>query len=510
MDRLRCHRMRPTGKVMTTAPASGVLRRPDRLTPRLVDVTTLDTVPSPALGHTHNVRAVLRQRGFRRLLGVRLASHLGDGWFQAGLAGSVLFNPDKQASPFDIAVGFALLLLPYSLVGPYIGVFLDRWSRRSILFVANMLRAILVVPAALLIFSGSEGLPFLVSAFLIIGLNRFFLAGVSASIPHVVDDRRLVTANSMATTLGSITFAVGLASAVGLIKFLAPTYHSYGGIAAFAMVGYAVSAITARMWFGPADLGPDGPPRSDLRRALAESGRGMIAGVRHLAERRGAAYALLAQSAQRFLLGILTMSTLLLFRGPFATGDKVTGSEVSGSAIGLAAVLAAGGVGALLASMLTPPLARRMGGWRWVTLLLGAEGVAVGVFGPPFEPVLLVVAVLAVNLAGQGVKIVVDTDLQHECDDSFRGRVFSLADTTFNVSIVGGLFAAALVLPEDGRSGLVLLIVAVALAFVALWYALVGGRWAQRVGDDIQAPKGQLVGVASGRLPGPPATETLP
>ena len=170
-------------------------------------VATLESVPSPGSTRSHNLRAVLRHRGFRRLLGVRMLSHVGDGWFQAGLAGSVLFNPEKATNPLAIAVGFALLLLPYSLVGPYVGGFLDRWSRRSILFVANLLRALLVVPAALLIFNADESLAFLVLSFLIIGFNRFFVAGVSAAIPHVVEDRRLVTANSLATTMGSVCFA---------------------------------------------------------------------------------------------------------------------------------------------------------------------------------------------------------------------------------------------------------------------------------------------------------------
>jgi len=163
---------------------------------------------------SHNLRAVLGSRGMRRLLAVRVISQVGDGWFQAGLAGSVLFNPDQRASPMDIAAGFAVLLLPYSLVGPYIGVFLDRWSRRTILFSANMVRAALVAPAALLIWVGNEGPLFLVAALLITGLNRFFIAGLSAAIPHVVEDRRLVTANALAGTLGSVASAIGLGTAV--------------------------------------------------------------------------------------------------------------------------------------------------------------------------------------------------------------------------------------------------------------------------------------------------------
>ncbi len=62
----------------------------------------------------HNVLAILSRRGFRRLVAVRLLSQLGDGWFQAGLAGSVFFNPEQAASPIAITAAFAVLLLPYS------------------------------------------------------------------------------------------------------------------------------------------------------------------------------------------------------------------------------------------------------------------------------------------------------------------------------------------------------------------------------------------------------------
>jgi MFS family permease len=163
--------------------------------------------------------------------------------------------------------------------------------------------------------------------------------------------------------------------------------------------------------------------------------------------------------------------------------------DVSGSIPGLAAVMIAGGLGSLSASILTPPVARRVGGWRWLTLLLVLEGLAVAVFGPAFTPYALAAAVFVVNLGGQGVKIVVDTDLQHECADDYRGRVFSLSDTAFNTSFVLGLCIAALLLPSDGRSVETLFAVALGFVVVSVWYAFAGGRWAMRVGDDIRQPE---------------------
>src|SRR5215467_13681306 len=135
-----------------------------------------------------HLRALSRLSGFRRLLAVRLTSQFGDGLFQAALAVSVLFNPAEQTSPVKIAAGFAVLLVPFSVLGPYVGVFLDRWRRRSIIYLANVARAGLAVPAALLMATGGPGWLFFACALLIAAVNRFFLAGMSASLPHTVPD----------------------------------------------------------------------------------------------------------------------------------------------------------------------------------------------------------------------------------------------------------------------------------------------------------------------------------
>jgi MFS family permease len=433
--------------------------------------------------NTGNLRAVLGARGFRRLLGVRLISQLSDGWFQAALAGSVLFNPERRTSPLQIAIGFAVLLLPYSLIGPYVGVFLDRWSRRSIMVVANLLRALLVIPTIIFIWHGVENAAFIALAFLIIGLNRFFLAGLSAAIPHVVEDRRLVTANALSGTVGSICFSVGLGSAVILVKTaLSVTLHGYALLAGLAPIGYLGSALLARWSFRRDQLGPDARerPREAFGAAVVAVARGMIAGAQHLAGRRGAAYAVAAQSAFRALYGVLALAVLLLHRHYFHQAK-----DVGGSISGLGLVFVAGGAGVLIAAFLTPPVTRRIGGWRWVTWLLGGTAVIVVACGLPFNATLIAVAVLFINITAQSIKIVVDTALQHECDDAYRGRVFSINDTAFNLCFVVGLLVAALVLPTDGHSPAVLLVVGVGYALVTLWYAITGGRWARRVGDDI-------------------------
>ena len=81
------------------------------------------------MSSSRSLRAVLGSRPFRHLLGVRVISQFGDGLFQSALAGSLLFSPEKAPDGIRVATAFAVLLLPYSIVGPFVGVFLDRWSR---------------------------------------------------------------------------------------------------------------------------------------------------------------------------------------------------------------------------------------------------------------------------------------------------------------------------------------------------------------------------------------------
>src|SRR3954470_23609587 len=97
------------------------------------------------------IRELLARRWFRWLFGTRLVSQCADGVFQASLASAVFFNPDHQTDPKQAAAGFVVLLLPYSVVGPFAGVFLDRWRRQRVLVIGNIVRCGFVVAAAALL-----------------------------------------------------------------------------------------------------------------------------------------------------------------------------------------------------------------------------------------------------------------------------------------------------------------------------------------------------------------------
>jgi MFS family permease len=390
------------------------------------------------------VRTVLARPDFRRLFGTRLLAQAGDGVFQAALAGTVLFNPQRAADPVDVAAAFAVLLLPYSLVGPFAGVWLDRWSRRAVLLRANVLRAGLVGVVAVLIAGGVQGTAFYAAGLVVFAVNRFVLAALSAGLPHTTD--ALVPANALSTTSGSVATVVGGGAALGLLQLTGSGDAGYAVVAAAAAVPYLLAALVVS-GFAPRHLGPDATTRAEVLRAR-DVAAGMVAGARHVRAHPPAAAALTVIALHRLAFGLFTLMALLLYRNTFS-GD---GALFPGGLAGLAQVTAAIAAGSLLAAVATPPGVRRIGPVRWTLALLLASAVVQPLLLLPFRAPGVVLAALALGFAGQGVKICVDATLQAVVDDDFRGRVFSVYDTLFNVGFVTSVLCAAFVLPPSGTS----------------------------------------------------------
>src|SRR5690349_1177228 len=163
-------------------------------------------------------QSVRRLPEFRRLLELRSASQFGDGLFQAGLAGGLLFNPERAAGPWEIATAFAVLYLPYSLLGPFAGALLDRWDRRQVLIGANAGRLLLVLGVAALLEVGASDRWILFGALIVNGFTRFVSSGLSAALPDVVPREQVVTMNSVATAIA------GAAAFLGAIFMLLPRW----------------------------------------------------------------------------------------------------------------------------------------------------------------------------------------------------------------------------------------------------------------------------------------------
>jgi MFS family permease len=406
-----------------------------------------------------DLRVLLRFGGFRRLLAVRLLSQGADGVYQVALATYVVFSPEKQTSAASIASAMAVLLLPYSLVGPFAGVLLDRWRRRQVFLHGNLLRALLACATAVLMVSRVPDWLFYVSALCVTAVNRFVLAGLSAALPRVVDAERLVLANSLSPTAGTLAATAG-----GGLAFVLRLAVADSDVAV-VLLGAALylSAALVSLRIAPALLGPDGAAvRPRLREALGGTARGLTEGVRHLAEprRRPAARALTAMTLMRFCYGALTVMVLMLCRYALADGTD-EGLALLGLAVG------ASGAGFFVAAVLTPWTAGRLGPGRWIVVCAAGAAVLEPALGLPFTTGPMLVAAFVLGLTTQGAKIATDTIVQSSVDDRFRGRIFSVYDVLFNAAFVGAAALAAVMLPADGRSAALVVLVALVYGAVA-------------------------------------------
>lgn len=428
------------------------------------------SAPGPHGSFLHDLRIVWAEHDFRRLLSTRLISQAGDGIFTAGLGTYVFFNAATFPNPAKGAAAFAVLYAPYSLIGPFAGVFIDRWSRRQILVYSALLRSLFVALTAALMASGNLGPPLYVAVLLVLGVNRFFLSSLSAALPHVVDGDKLVMGNSVSPTAGGTVAAIGGLVGLGVN---AATGDTEGGAAITLLVAgacYIAASLVART-LGRDSLGPvrepGQPAPGHVLRELGVVAVGLVAGVRYVSRRRDPASALGATGGNRFLYGILFLMSILLYRNYFYRGAAPSTAETHYGY--LVAVVA---VGYFCAALVTPAVTRRLAKSAFMAVLLAASAVVIGVLGETFGQIGFLVMGFCLGLAGQGIAICATTILQEQLPDDYRGRAFSLYDMMFNITFAAGALISVPFMPLTGKSHALVGAVAVGYAVVAAGYWL--------------------------------------
>jgi MFS family permease len=420
-------------------------------------------VPVDASGNSESAhhlrigpRRLLGYAGYRRLLLSRFLSQWGDGLFQGGLLGAVMFNPERAVSPAEIAAGFAVLLLPYSIVGPFAGALLDRWDRRRVLVVANVVRGVLVLITAGCVAAGFGGLPLLMLALVVMGISRFIGSGLSAALPHVVPVRNLVEANALAVTLGAIVSVFGAVCAFGLRAVLGQDDAGSGLSTAVAVVGSVLAAAVAAR-FARGSLGPDAI--DEPATALAAVAHGLFDGARVALRTPSVTAGLCALLAHRVSFGISLLLTVILMRFSFEDFGPISAGEP-----GLGMVIGFGAAGIFVAGVTTARVVTSLGRKRAVLLAMGLAAAAQLTLGLPMVMPTALAAAFLIAYAGQVVKLCVDAAVQRDIGDEARGRVFALYDMLFNITQVIAVGIAATIIPANGES--VVLIVAATVVYL--------------------------------------------
>jgi hypothetical protein len=386
-------------------------------------------------------RSVRALPEFRRLLEVRLVSQFGDGLFAAGLAGGLLFSTERAATPWAIAGSFAVLYLPYSLLGPFAGALLDRWDRRLVLIGANIGRLLLVLVVAWLLVVSAHDLAILVAALIVNGFTRFVSSGLSAALPHVVPREQVVTMNSIATAAG------GAAAFLGAIFMLVPRWlfgaNDVGASAIIFLVSVPVALALWLSWrFPPHLLGPDDSTRAIHGSVAYAVATGWMHGARTVATVPTVAATLAGLAAHRMVLGINSLLVLVLVRHT----DVPDVAGLGTTALFFAAV----GIGQFLAAALMPIAVARWGRYATANGSLAIAAV-IQVAGSGLQLPVMMVCGFLLGLAGQVVKLCADSAMQLDVDDALRGHVFTVQDALFWIAFIIAVTAAAAVIPPGGH-----------------------------------------------------------
>ncbi|OYD67378.1 MFS transporter [Rhodococcus sp. OK302] len=392
--------------------------------------------------------------GLGRLALVRFSSQFGDGLFQAALGGAILFNPERETDPVAIAAGFAVLLLPYSIIGPFAGALLDRWDRRLVLLWASVLRGLLILTAAVLLATSGGESALLLCALAAIGVSRFVGAGVSAALPKVVRQSWLVATNSVLTTAGSVVSALGAATAVTIIGLVGAGDRASAIAVACAAVGSIIAALAAAR-FSARSLGPTPSETTASETTASETSNssaalsvlsGLKTGATAVWQAPGVTTTMIGIGAHRICFGINTLIMVLVLR------DTSNGSGLPGGMAGFGVAVGATAIGMLLAALITPFLIPRIGRSRTVTYALAAAATIQLVFVTSLTQGSLLIAAFLLGIAGQSVKLAGDAAMQIDVDDDRRGQVFALQDTVFNIAFIGAIAAGSTVIAPDGKS----------------------------------------------------------
>ncbi|RIJ79201.1 MFS transporter [Nakamurella silvestris] len=426
------------------------------------------SVQADPLGSRPSVRGLLpllRLPLLRRLVGIRILGQFGDGAFQGALAGSILFDPQKTTGSAELAAGFAILLIPYSVLGPFVGSLLDRWSRRQVIVWANILRCFFVLLVAIEIAAGAPLVVQSVTALVVLGAGRFIGSGLSAAMPHTVANDSLIGANSLVTTIGAISTTVGGAVVIGLLSLLDEGSFNTAIVTCSVILFYAGAAWVAS-GFSRKAIGPDetDEPAETLRAILG----GLGAGWHHIRQRPTIGTAIAMVMLVRFCFGMTTLLLLLLY------SSRVFGSSglIKDGPAGIAEALGVSGIGVFIGAVATAPAVRLLGRTRWLVVVLSTAAVVSFFCAAFLNAPMTMVAAFVLAFTYQSSKICADTVVQGDSDDAHIGRVFALYDTVNNGMFVIAFVLGALLVPPNGYSPGMVVVVGIVYIVAAMVYPL--------------------------------------
>jgi MFS family permease len=423
---------------------------------------------------TGYVELLRGNRNFRQLWLGQVVSQMGD-WFDTIALYTIILN--LTGSGRHIGLLMVARFVPSFVFGSLSGVVADRFNRRTIMIVSDLLRAVVVLGFLLVRRADQLWIIYFLTV-LQLAFSTFFEPAKTAVIPSIVSDRELVAANAISSVTWSAMLTLGAAIG-GVVTGLFGTNVSF--------ILDALSFLLSAALIASVGI-PKRPPREKqkltVNRALGITET--IEGVRYVKKRPRVLALLLVKPAWGMGGGILTL--LAVF------GEKIFPVGHS-AATGIGVLFAARGIGTAVG----PIVARRIAGEgkKRMQFSIGIAFLIGGVFYMAFgASTSFVVALIVLGIAHTGGSIlwVFSTVLlQRGVEDNFRGRVFAAELALLTLTMAVSNYGTGALLDPIGLSPRVVSI------GIGAFFLLPGLVWfaTQRWWDQDQRESGEAISSAS-------------
>ncbi|HKV39754.1 MAG TPA: MFS transporter [Blastocatellia bacterium] len=365
----------------------------------------------PHAGQTGYWELLAGNRDFRRLFTGQLVSQIGD-WFNTVAVFTLVLSLTGRGE--SIAYVLILKLLPTFIFGPLAGVAADRFDRKTIMIIADLLRGLEVLGFLLVRRPEQVWIVYLLTG-LEVFISAFFDPAKSASIPNIVSTTELVSANALSGASWSATLAIGAALG-GIVTGL------LGRNSAFLIDSLSFFVSASFISFVHIPRLTDRGKRTAGRPASVARIFGitdLIDGARYLRANPRVLALLLVKTGWGMGGGVLLLLTIY--------GKEVFPVGRDGS-VSIGLLYAARGVGAMIGPFIAQVFAR--GSTTSMRTAIAVAYFETALFYLLFghAPGLAFAAAFAVGAhAGGSIQWVYSTTLlQIVVPDRFRGRVFAL------------------------------------------------------------------------------------
>ncbi len=371
-----------------------------------------------ALPQNKSMQAVLANVNFRKLWIGQTISQIGDGL--TNLAILIVINK-LTGSTAALAIMMVIVAVPQLIFGLVSGVFVDRWDRKRIMILSDVLRGLLVL-GFILVRRPEEVWIFYVLGFLQAVVGTFFSPAKTAMIPTIVERESLLSANALSQTTQVITSVVGSALAgllVGLSGSAWPAF-TLDGLSFFLSAAF-IARVSA----------PQAVER--VSGGVGDTLKELGDGLKFLARQRMLIGVMTTFSVT--MLGIGSVNVLIV---PFLINHL----RVPTTAMGF--IEAAQVIGMVLGSALVAVLAARLKANQIIVGGIMLVGLFVGLFGASPVIGLCLLALFFIGLFITPVQAASATLLQELVPDEMRGRASSAMNTVITLASVISMACAGL------------------------------------------------------------------